>query len=210
MRAVFLAIPAALLMTTTARAQESAPAAAEALQTFSKLVTEENAERMGFGAPAEMQYAELGVPAMEFFVRLDTLKRYTEGQDPRKLLTGGDKAVYPVLVNGAPRSSIELVKGRGGWRAVSFGAPNLGRRLSLIRAEKAAQLHVSPSVFAIIRVPALSLYFLGHDEGGELFLTPIMDDARFPYFNVGESRPAREVFRIILPTARETPDHLPG
>jgi hypothetical protein len=224
MRAVFPVLCAALFMATTARAEvgglpsapvEAKPVAQEALRTFSMLVTEGNAQRMGFSSPEEVRSAELGVPAMEFVVPLDRLRRYkADQQDPRALLTGGSKVVYPVLVKGAPRSLIELVKEGKEWQVASFGDACLGQQLSRIReAAAAASPSRDLSKFSIIRVPALSLYFLGQQAGGpqqghELILTPIMDDARFD-FKAGESRPAGKVFPILQQRALETPDY-PG
>ena len=69
--------------------------------------------------------------------------------------------------------------------------------------------------FFLVRVPALSLYFLGHvqiDSKGlhELFLTPLEDDVRFEIkLTAGESLPARTIFRALVGPARDTPD-LPG
>jgi hypothetical protein len=230
MRAVCLAISAALLMSTAARAQagglppvppEAAPAAARALQTFAKLVTDDNAKPLGFASRQEVTQAELGPPAMVFFVRLDALRRYEKDkQDPRELLSAGIRVVYPVLVKGVPRSSIELAKepGTNEWRAASFGDSTLGPELSRLRErkvqeERAAHPERAPPGFSIIRVPALSLYFLGHvnvraDRRHELILTPFADEGRFN-FKAGESLPAGAVFEAIQSVARETPD-LPG
>jgi hypothetical protein len=220
MRAFFLAVPAVLLMTFTARAaedsepslpavpREAAPAASKALATFSKLVTAENYEQMGFGSPEEVKTATLGVPAMEFFVQLDSLQNYQNGQPPADLLSGGARVVYPVLVKDTPRSSLELVKRKEEWRAASFGDASFIRQLSQVREEKAKELQISLSAFSIVWVPALHLYFLCHEQSGELMLTPINDDERFG-FVTGKSLPATQVFLTIQPTAKATPD-LPG
>jgi hypothetical protein len=224
MRVLCLAILVVLLMPFTAQAQdeddrdssipsvpeEAAPAAAKALQTFSKLVTEQNYKQMGFESLEDVKAATLGVPAMEFFMRLDTLKSYQDGQPLTEVLSGGVRAVYPVLVREAPRSSFEIVKtAEGGWRAASFGGANFIQRLSRVREEKAKGLSKSLSEFFIVRVPALNLYFLGHDQNGEMMLTPITDDRRFE-FVAGRSLLAAEVFRRMLPIAKATRDDLPG
>lgn len=233
MRAGLPVFCVALLVVTTAQAASGAlpavpregvhPEAKKALKTFSDLVTAtKNPKAMGFGSDEEAKTAklELGEPAMEFVVRLNALKRYKVGeQDPRALLFGGSKVVYPVIArnpgssNAKPLALLELVKDGTGWRASSFGAPKLGVKLSETRAMKAASLSRAVSDFSIIRVPALSLYFIGHvavdsSKRHELMLTPIADDPRFG-FKAGESQPADRVFIRIQGTALATPD-LPG
>jgi hypothetical protein len=216
-RARLLVMTAVLLLPWMARAQgedlsvipkDAAPIATEALQTFAELITEENFAQLGFESPQQVRAARLGTPANQFSVQLDKLQSYDMGQEPRDLFTPHAQVVYPVLVKDVPHGSIELVEGERGWRVASFGARLFSLQVGRIRQEKALELHQPVSAFFLLRVPALSVYFLAHQDRSGLILTPILNDARFG-FQAGTSLQASEAFRLMRPVARKTED-LPG
>ncbi len=198
----------ALAVSSESRAQDqdasakAAVAAAQAgLAAFAELVTSANYRQMGFERPEDVRKATLGVPVGDFFVRLDELQRYQPGANPSALLRSGLEFVFPVLVQGAVRSSLTVSRVKSDWRATSFGAPSLMRLLEGVRAAKSKETAQPPSSFFVVRVPALKLQFLGHNEGGALMLTPIVDDARFG-FKAGASIPAEKALEQLLPAAK--------
>jgi hypothetical protein len=87
-----------------------------------------------------------------------------------------------------------VVKKESGYTTASFGNAEIVKGLSRYRGENAA------NAFAV-RVPALSLYFLGNRTENRLMLTPVAEDARLP-FRVGVAVPAEEVLKVIVPLAQ--------
>ena len=89
-------------------------AARTSLQTLRQLVDTENVRDLGFETPQQAQQAQLGQPLLDYTVRLDELAKY-DGGDPAKYLHATGQAVYPVLVDGKPRSSITLLRKGSTW-----------------------------------------------------------------------------------------------
>jgi hypothetical protein len=176
---------------------ESQAAAASGLAEFKRLVNSKNFQSYGFQSEKEAASASLGQPVVAFLVRLDQLREYQPSGDATRLLTGGDKVLYPVVADGRVRSSIIIDKGSGSWKAASFGGPQLIQRLTQARDR------VSPQGAQTIAVEflALNAYFLGEFRGSDLFLTPLADQ---PEFNLkaGTTEQASRVFSQLVPAAR--------
>ena len=113
---------------------QSREPAVRALDSFRKLVNEQNYRAMGFDSVSEVRSATLGQPLVEFHVRLDKLREYRPGGNPVSLLDGGDKVIYPVLVGQLVRSSIVLAKDSSGWATASYGGPNATKLLYRTKA----------------------------------------------------------------------------
>jgi hypothetical protein len=63
--------------------------------------------------------------------------------------------------------------------------------------------HVPLSEFFVVEAPGLSAHFVGHRAGGSnLMLTAIADDASQHLTN-GQTLNARDMFKILVPAARE-------
>ncbi len=169
-------------------------AASNALATLQKLVTEQNYKSLGFSSVDEVKSAALAAPLAMFNIGLDRLKSYQAGQDANALLTASSETIYPVTAGGQVRSSVTVVKKEGGYTTASFGNAEVVKGLSRYRSENL------PNAFAV-RVPALSLYFLGNRIENRLMLTPIAEDSRIP-FRVGLAVPAEEVLKAIVPLAQ--------
>jgi hypothetical protein len=178
-------------------AAESQAAATSGLAEFKRLVNSKNFQSYGFRSTEDAATATLGQPAVAFLVRLDQLRDYQTSVDATRLLSGGDKVLYPVLTGGQVRSSIIVDKGSGAWTAVSFGGPQLITRLQQARDK------VSPQGSPTMAVEILSLgaYFLGEMRGTQLFLTPLADQ---PELNLkaGATDQASRIFGQLVPAAR--------
>ncbi len=169
-------------------------AASNAITTLQKLVTEQNYKSLGFSSMDEVKSAALAAPLPMFNIGLDRLKSYQAGQDVNALLTASSETIYPVTVGGQVRSSVTVVKKESGYTTAGFGNAEIVKSLSRYRSDN------MPNAFAV-RVPALSLYFLGNRIENRLMLTPIAEDNRLP-FRAGVAVPAEEVIKAIVPLAQ--------
>lgn len=215
MRILITTLAIALMMIWQANAQQKPlpletiqEVASEGLAAFSKLVTKENYQAMGFESPGDTRAASLGAPMRVFLVRLDELQRYQPGKDPNKLLSGGDRVIYPVTVKEKVRSSVVVEKVKGRWEATSFGSSNLVKMLTKVRKDSSGSTRLPISSYFVVEVPALNLYFAAHRTDEVLMLTPLLDDPSYG-FKAGVTMSADKVFEAILPAARKH-EGLPG
>ncbi len=183
-----------------AMAQESRSAAEASLVTFSQLVTEENAPRMGFTRPGDVTQSKLDTPLSDFVVGLDSLREYQQGKDAMSLLKSTGLVVYPVKVGSAVRSSITLKKQDAKWHAVSFGAPILAKALDGTRETVAKENRLATSEFFQVRIPAFNLVFVGHVANGKLMLTSVTDADMYE-IKAAVTQPAEEIFLRLKPQA---------
>lgn len=201
----FLAILSALMFNPAMAQQLDEPidpaAATRALETLRALVTEQNARSYGFDSQAEAETATLGSPIPVTFVQLDELREYSEGQDPAALLHSVNQVFVPVVIGGQVRSSILMERSDDGWRAVSFGAPNLARLISESRAAAARDTNADMATMSAVQVGALGRYYIASLSEDRLMLTAVTDDPELQ-IKAGETRLASEVFARLAPIAR--------
>lgn len=205
MIAALLLCPVVLAQEMAMEREEPAEAARAALDTFGRLVSEENYAQLGFDSPREVQQAELGEPLMEYMIRLDALQGYQEGSDPEELLVPTQQLIYPVVVGGKVRSAVTLSKASGEWKVVGFGKPMLARLLDEQRSSLESARGTAATPAFAVRIPALNVYFLGTREDSRLLFTPLFDDSRID-LKKGEAVPAGEVLQRLAPIARELED----
>jgi hypothetical protein len=174
-------------------------AANESLATFRQLVNAQNYKELGFESAEEAANAKLGEPIHVLVVSLSQLRQYEPGSDPNRLLTDFNQIHYPVVVGDQVRSAIMVDQANGKWKTGTLGAANLAK---LIAAARKATQTANPSEAAVVEVPSLGLYFLGHHtEDGKLTLTPLTDNAGFG-FRAGGTMPAEQVFATLVPAAK--------
>lgn len=218
MRALTITLISGLLMTPCfagklanvdidAIAIESKSAANASLVKLGKLVTDKNALKMGFTAPADAKKSQLDTPLSGFMVRLDALRAYQEGDDPMKLLQSTGQIIYPLRVEGSVRSSVTLKKQGSEWRAVSFGSPLRAKSLNGARAAVVKRDRRQAAEFFEVTIPALNLNFVGHVADGKLMLTSVADVDMYDLKSTG-TQPAKKVFLRLKPEA-ERHDGLP-
>lgn len=208
MRLFVIALAIAFMMFSQSNAQvkplpseKIQKVASTALATFSELVTKENYKTMGFDSLNEVRTASPGDPLRVFMVRLDQLQEYQPGSDPNKILSGGDRVIYPIEIGGQVRSSFVVAKVEERWEATNFGGANLIKMLTRARKAGADSTGLPISSYFVVRVPALNLYFIAHRADEVLMLSPMYDDRGYG-FKVGVTLKAEEVFKAILPAAK--------
>ena len=177
------------------------PFALQSLETFKKLVTQENYAQMGFRSIEELLAAELGDPMQEYMVRLDHLQKYEPGEKPSSLLSNTNMVYYPVEVNRRSRSMILIAKTREKWQPVSYGSSRLIGVLSATRSRVRERSALDSSSFFVVRIPALNLYFLGHMIDSRLYLTLAHENPNYKLTS-GKTYTGEEVFRILAPFAK--------
>ena len=186
--------------TVLAAARESRAAAMAGLDTL-RALAREHYSTLGFSGVEQAAGASLGEPLVEFFVRLDSLQAFSNAKKAASLLSGGDKVMYPVLAGDATLSSIEVERGKGGWRPVAYGGSTLAGAISQQRDQLVATTHRSPGEYFLVRIPALGLIFLGADSAGTLMLSPLLDDPQGRW-KAGATLAADSVFSQLVAEAK--------
>lgn len=180
----------------------SSTAAAAALATFQTLVNADNFRELGFESPSEVSGVRLGAPLHVFVVQLDQLQAYEPGSDPNGLLTDIRQDYYPVESDGQARVGIVVEEIEQGWRTASMGNAGLAKRIAAARTAVAESVVPKPAELAVVEVPALGVYFLGHQgKGGRWQLTPLVDQPSLD-LKAGATQPADRVFAALLPAAK--------
>lgn len=168
-------------------------AANDALGVLQKLVNSGNFKAMGFDSENEVKQAQLGQPLAIFNIPLDQLKSYNLSKDASSLLIATSETVYPVTVNGQVKSSVTIVQKEQGYQPSSFGNAAVIRRLAGPQGENTTNEF-------IVRVPALSMYFLGKRVEEKLLFVPVIEDPRLK-LRLGEPVPAETVLEQLVPIA---------
>ncbi len=197
-----LGLSSLLIMSACSKGGESAAApvavsqeaASNALVTLQALVTEKNYQAMGFTSVDEVKRAALAAPLPVFEIGLDWLKGYQLGQDPNALLSPTTEAIYPVTVDGQPRSSVTVVKKESGYTASSFGKADIAKGLAQYRGRDVA------GTFAVY-IPIFSLYLVGSRVENRLMFTPVVPSTRVPV-RVGVPVVAEEILKELLPLVK--------
>jgi hypothetical protein len=200
------AVVATLAMQPTCSPAASPPPAAtesanNAFLALPQLATPDTYKGLGFESLDEVKVATLGVPFQVFMVRLDALKRYEAGTDPKSLLVNAHELLYPIAVAGQERLSMTMREIDGKWEVAGFGKAQLAKALVRTRARHTEGLKTPiESVFAV-NVPALNLHFIAHEIGDELMLVPLASDASLN-LEEGRAMAAQTLFMALAPRAR--------
>ena len=214
MRTFIIAMSVFILLTISVQGQdiqtmskETQDVARQGLATLMQLATEKNFKLLGFDSLEEVKSATLGEPLADFIVPLDKLKAFQPGSDPARLLVSSGQMVYPVMASGNVRSSVTVQKVEGRWAPVAYGGATLAALVDKVRPRAEGRGQAGGDR-VIVRIPALNLYFLGHQDAGKLMLTPVVDEPRYE-LKAGEAVPAEKVFDAVLPDAKRH-DGLPS
>ncbi|KFE63722.1 hypothetical protein [Hyalangium minutum] len=207
------ALLAVLSVSTSAQAQAAqasdarAAKAARALQELPDIVTKDNHRALGFESAEEARAGKLGDAIPVFMIRLDALQQY-RGEDPGRLLTDVQRAVYPVEVEGQVRTTVELQSVNGRWEVARMGGAQKIRAMDKQRRSTMKARSLRGSDFFEVRIPALNLSFLGHHDEDGLRLTPLADDASLK-LQAGRAVLASELLTQLVPLAQATPSDMP-
>lgn len=181
--------------------REALQAAAQSLNTFQAIVTDQNFRQMGFESPGEVKTATLGQPLPVLMVQLDDLRAYRPGSDPGALLRDLHRVIFPVLVHNQVRSSITVERRNDRWQGTSFGAPKLARMMESVRRDSSSATGVPPNSYIVVHVAALNRHYLGHRFANKLILTAIVDDSLLK-LRAGKEIAAEDAFRVLAPIAQ--------
>lgn len=168
-----------------------------------KAEDDEYAKALGFTSAQEAGRATLGLPFAVFMSRLSSLKHFSSGSDFEDFMVNTRSLIYPLLVDGKPKSSLTVTMNRNShrWRTTEWGSPKLIKLL-----EQARSMQPQSSLVVLISPQnPLGLRFIGDRAGGELLLTPIADIPRLG-LTAGQQRPAREIFLSLVPVANKYKD----
>lgn len=161
--------------------------------------------KMGVSS-AEASRAVLGQPLRSYFVRLDGLRAYQPGQDPKTLLSAiHNRVLYPMQVGDQAAGSVEMVQRGGQWKVASVGGTAI-QGLEAFRREQAQKLGLGPGELFLVRVPALNQEFLGYyDPQSKMMLIPLRGSAQWGLVK-GAALPADQVFLKLVPAALQQKD----
>jgi len=165
-------------------------AAQSGIAVLRQLVTDQNFRDMGFDSRDQVDHAQIDQPWSLFNIGLDQLKTYQAGTNADALLQPSADTIFPVSVSGQVKSSVTVTHGDKGFTPSSFGSAPIVKELAKYRQSGAF----------VVRVPALSMYFVGTRVDGRLMLTPIIADPRLKA-EVGVATPAQQIIEQLVPIA---------
>jgi hypothetical protein len=168
-----------------------------------KTEDDEYAKALGFTSAQEAGRATLGLPFTVFMSRLSSLKHFSFGSDLEGFMVNTHNLIYPLLVDGKPKSSLTVTMDRKShrWRTTEWGSPKL---TELLEGARGMQPRSSLVVLISPQNP-LGLRFIGERKAGELLLTPIADIPKLG-LTAKQQRPAREIFLSLVPMANKYTD----
>jgi hypothetical protein len=154
---------------------------------------------LGLRSPQDFEQAELGKPLPMYLVRLDELAGYSPTADPRILLKDMNSFIYPISVGTQVKSSVQVAKMEGKWKAVAIGRSGFIKSVmeSLSRIEKSEGKDEK-----LVEIPGLNAYFIGWSRGDDLVLTPLADDSALG-LKVGNDLSAKATFGKLSEEAKK-------
>lgn len=177
-------------------------AAARGLETFRKLVTNDNFKELGFESKDEVASAALGEPKRVYSVGLEQLRQYQPGGDASRTITDANRVMYPVSARDQVRAAISVELKDGKWRATDFGSSGLAKQIAQASKSISASSQRPEDAPIIVHVQPFNLYFLGQRSDNRLMLTPLGDYSSMN-LKTGATTTADEVFAALQPLARE-------
>jgi hypothetical protein len=162
-----------------------------------RTLSAEKPREAGFGSGADAARATLGTPLAVYNVDLRALSAFKPGDDAGALIVPSPAAFYPVLVDGAVRSSVRVEKSDAGWEAARVGNAGLAVAVATGRRAFAGS---GDSDTALVQVLALNLLFVARKEADGWQLAPVVDDSSVD-LKVGRTERAASVFARLAPIA---------
>jgi hypothetical protein len=185
-------------------------AAAEAVaKTFPQIVTPEIAKTFGFTTVEQARRATVQTPLRIAMIGLDRLKTANPNDTMQPLIVPSNAVRSFVVVDDQVTASVVTREVGGTWQVASYGRPLLSAALADgLRARTAFQRSTPANVFEL-DIPALTLFFIAHQDAGRLMLVPTADDERFGFVK-GQTLDSQAVMSKIVPYAKElkTGDHI--
>jgi hypothetical protein len=115
---------------------------------------------------------DLASPMKDYTIGLIPLQQW-DGKDPGTLLEPSGQYVYSIVLGGTPQATVTVSKKNGQWQADEFGEG--GDTAARVQAQQSLAAHTPGGVSNEfqVRIPAMSVTFVGYLDSGVLFLTPL-------------------------------------
>ncbi len=183
--------------------EKAATMAFKSLNDLAQLAKQVDVRTLGFNNLDQVLAAKLGQPIADVMVRLDELREYRPGDQVKSLLHVTGRLIYPLEVDRMARSAMVLSLNKSeNWTLESFGGASQIGMLTELRKQLANQEGRSQQDYYQVRVPALQLMFLGIEQNGEEYLSPLFD---MPVHGMAKGKiyPASEVLEKLVDAARK-------
>ena len=178
----------------------------EGLSFFQRRAAEGHAKTFSLNSPSEASGVQRGQPILHYFVRLDELRAYQSGQDPKSLLGKVTLVTYPLVSGSDIKGAVNLGWDGSSWKLVSVGGPAFMLKWDNLRRGQSSKNGKNLEEFFAVRVPALDEDFVGYyDEQSALFLVPGRNNPILGW-QAGEALPAQEVFTKLAGVAQNYHD----
>jgi len=175
--------------------------AVEGLKSLNRLVTEENAQAFGFYRKIDAGQTTVGRPIREFRIQLDDLRSFLPTDDPKKIIRGGQRLLFPVLSSGQISSAVRIDKYKETDRVHSYGNATLIKIIEGMVGSKTLNEDKLMVPLSTLEIPAIGLYFLTKEEAGKLWITSVFDEPSFG-LKKGTYEPALDVYKRLQPFAK--------
>ncbi len=175
--AVVLCCPSTRALAQNPVPPQAVQAASQGLQHYTTQLPASELARLGLSTPEDIRHAVLGQPVEMRLLDGSAIQASGEMQRLDPLLVATDTWLFPVLVNGEPRTLITVSKLKGNWQVVEFGGANQARAMAEAGAQIDRQLSSqgSPPTGArlFVRAPLLSQDYYLYEAQGEQMLLPV-------------------------------------
>lgn len=184
------------------------PAATASLATLRTLAQGRTASRRFFSSADEVDRAVLSDGLPMYMIGLLPLRAFRRGDDPVSLLIDERSVLFPITVDAAVRTGAVMRRdpASGTWAPVAFGKVALTKAAASAREQVRSQ-HPQGEHHSLVEVPALHARFIGHDEAGVLYLTPLSDVAAAGV-TAGQTEEAGVLLEKFVPMAVALDEHL--
>jgi hypothetical protein len=183
--------------------ESASVAAQDSLGAFKELVGQGAYREYDFDSVSSVDRIVLGQPLNDAMIGLDQLANW-DGANPYDLIRPTGRVVFPITSDGQAHSSVTLASKDGKWVAVAFSSASEARARFAIQGrmmrERAAG-GPAPLV-SQVRIPALNLQFLARLDNGQLFLTPVEENAE-----LGLEAGREERADLVLRRAQQAASH---
>lgn len=157
--------------------------------------------QLGLGAGAASR-ATLGTPLREYMVTLDALRSYKSGENPARIVAGGNEYLFPIVAGGTTASSVRVVAvSKEQAQTESIGNVALARRISTMPSISGRTRKFSRTAINAVKVPALGLYLIARVMNGKLQLASLYDESAFR-IHANEYEDAAQIFGRLAAIAR--------
>ena len=180
-------------------------AASQGLSTLRSLISPSDLPLMGVRSIDEFGRSQLGAPIPIYFFSLRAIRNFEPGTDPNAVLKTRNKFLYPVKLGNLVVSSIVVQQTKKGWGATDLGDLGLVKSATKAITDSATSNQIQASLYFLVEIPGLSLYFVGHRSGTGIILQSISDVPDID-LKAAVEEPAEKIFEALKPLAQGSYD----